>query len=142
MAEEIPQDVQLLLRDRVTSLEALTVLLLLRGTAPRRWSIAALTAETHTAPEPMLAAVELLRGASLIERELQRAEPRYYYVPSDAASGRAVDRLAREFEERRVAVISLLNSFALERVRNGAARAFADAFILKRSRPDKEDEDG
>jgi hypothetical protein len=45
-----------------------------------------------------------------------------------------VDRLAIVYGEHRLEVMRLLSAHALERIRNSAARAFADAFVIGRKK--------
>ncbi len=141
MPEEITADLLALLRDRVTSLESLTLLLLLRSTAPRRWSATALSHETSISAEPTHRALESLLGHDLIAR-LGGPEPLFHYAPEDNTDARTVDALARLFHDNRVGIITILNAYAVERMRHGAVRAFSDAFLLRKPKPDKDEDDG
>ncbi len=52
----------------------------------------------------------------------------------------AVHELSALYARDRAAVMDLLTETALERLRDGSARAFADAFVLRK--PKKGDHDG
>lgn len=52
------------------------------------------------------------------------------------AADPAFDAVMRLYENDRAAVLSTLSKISLERIRSMAARAFADAFVLRKKRDD------
>jgi DNA-binding IclR family transcriptional regulator len=130
MSEPIPDDLGQLLRERVASLEGLEVVLLLRRDPDRSWPADEL-AERLSIPESLLdpVLVELAQQGLLAT-----SDQRWRYAPASAELAASIDRLALLYDERRLEVMRLLSAHALERIRNSAARAFADAFVIKRKK--------
>jgi len=130
MSEPIPDDLGHLLRDRVGSLEGLETVLLLRRDPGRSWPVDEL-AERLSIPVGLLDSVlgELAQQGLLV-----KSEQRWRYGPASDELAAAVDRLALLYDERRLEVMRLLSAHALERIRDSAARAFADAFVIKRKK--------
>ena len=58
--------------------------------------------------------------------------PAYRFAPSSPELGAAVAALERAYAEQRLAVIRLMSENAIERLRTGATRAFADSFLVVR----------
>jgi hypothetical protein len=113
----------------VRSVVALEALLLLRATRPRPWSAAALSAElridSHFAEDQLaeLARVGLVQPFS--------GEATYRYAPEPAERDALVEQLEIAYAERRVSVVTLIYAAPSDR-----ARAFADAFRIRRERED------
>ncbi len=130
MSDPIPADLGQLLRERVASLEGLEAMLLLRRDPTRAWSADAL-AQRLSIPETFLDPVlhELVASGLLAVDDTG-----WRYAPHSPALAAAVDRLALLYDERRLEVMRLLSAHALERIRDSAARAFADAFVIKRKK--------
>jgi DNA-binding IclR family transcriptional regulator len=130
MSEPIPDDLGQLLRERVASLEGLEVVLLLRRDPDRSWPADEL-AERLSIPASLLdpVLVELAQQSLLAT-----SDQRWRYAPASAELAATIDRLALLYDERRLEVMRLLSAHALERIRNAAARAFADAFVIKRKK--------
>jgi hypothetical protein len=137
-AYDIPEAVQALLRDHVTSFEALAALLLLRSNPNARWSVEAIAREIRMLPDSTVAALQALRASALVACQCEGAQLLCQYAPGNPWLASAADALAQAFEDHRVAVISCMNANALERVRSGAIRTFSDAFLIKK----KEGQDG
>jgi hypothetical protein len=69
-----------------------------------------------------------MRG--LVSRRDGAPQAVYCYSPQDPKLHEAVVGLAREYREQPIAIIKLLSTNAIERVRTAALRTFADAFVI------------
>lgn len=125
----IPEDVRALLRTCVSSYEELEVLLLL-AREPDEHVTAAAVADRVRVPVPaVVAALDTLVDAGLLEAD--RAAGTFGYRPrADRAA--AVARLLEEARENPVAIIRVMSTNAIERIRLSAVNMFADAFVLGR----------
>lgn len=137
-ANQIPEAVQALLREHVTSFEALAVLLLLRADPNARPTIEAIASQIPMPLDLTVGVIHSLRESALVACKPDAQQMFCHYAPGNPQLARATDALAHTFEEQRVAVISFMNANAIERVRSGALRTFSDAFIIRK----KEDNDG
>jgi DNA-binding IclR family transcriptional regulator len=133
MAEPIPSDLLELLRQRVGSLEELEVLLLLQRTRERRWEVFEITRELGLPDGIVDTTLVALRSQGFVASEGPGGRE-WNYQPRTAELAALVERLAAVYVERRLEVMRLLSAWALERVRDSAARAFADAFVLRRKK--------
>jgi hypothetical protein len=122
----IPDDVSALLHDRVSSFEELEVLLLIRGNPSRAWSVEAITLSLNLGADEADAALTKLVVLGLMRRE----ESGLFYSPGEYSA--TIDRLARAYEENRMQLMKQMTDNAIERLRTGAARAFARAFVIRR----------
>jgi hypothetical protein len=93
---------------------------------------------TNIPQEIVRVAVDGLRASNLVRAEGAISDACFRYAPATAALALASDRLALAFQENRATIISLMSRHAIDRVRSGAMRAFADSFILGK----KDSEDG
>lgn len=137
---DIPSDVLALLQDRLAGLDELEVLMLVRSDAPRRWTAAAVADRLGLPESSSDAALDSLCAAQLLVADggAGGAERQYGYGPATPELERAVTSLADVYEERRLEVMRILSDSALERIRSAAARTFADAFVIGRSKGKKD----
>jgi DNA-binding IclR family transcriptional regulator len=133
MAEPISSDLLELLRQRVGSLEELEVLLLLQRTRERRWAIFEIARELGLPDSIVDTTLVTLRSQNFVAAE-GPGDAEWNYQPRTAELAALVERLAAVYVERRLEVMRVLSARALERVRDSAARAFADAFIIRRKK--------
>jgi hypothetical protein len=134
MSDSIPEDIGVLLRDGVGSLEGLEVLLLLRKDRERVWpidEIARRLSIPQASIEPAL--LDPCHHGLLAHTRAPGVEA-WQYAPRTAELEALVDRLASIYDDRRLEVMRLLSAHAMERIRNSAARAFADAFVFGRKK--------
>lgn len=136
MNDELGDKTRTLLRDFITSFEMLEIFLLLHANAAHDWSAAEVTARVRIADELVARALESLRARHLIRGSPPLPPGRFQYAPGNRDLADAADELARDFAERRAAVLSTMSTNAIERLRSGALNAFADAFILGSKRKD------
>jgi hypothetical protein len=130
---EIPEEVRALLYDRIHTYEQLETVILLFRRSGQLWTAAMVSAELKI---PMEAAREALQG--LAAQGVLRVTPevptlRYDWKPELQP---IVDNLIRVYDENRLELMSIMSTNAIERMRTGALRAFANAFVFGRKRDD------
>jgi DNA-binding MarR family transcriptional regulator len=139
--DRLPDEVRALLRERIESyeeLEALLALERLRGTGR---TAEELSGAVHVDVPLIERALRSLEARALIERRAPsaqnsalRPEPRYFYAPASTQLDSAVRALAMAYAEQPIPIIKIMSENAIQRLRTGAARAFADAFILRKDK--------
>jgi hypothetical protein len=142
MNDEPGEKTRALLRDLITSFEMLEIFLLMRADPDLSWTVQSVASRVHVSDDIVARALQALHVSQLIELitdpganpSAQRAQ--YRYGPGTPALVEAADELARDYSERRAAVLSTMSTNAIERLRSGALSAFADAFILGSKRKD------
>jgi hypothetical protein len=132
MTGEFPEAVKALLRDHVTSFEKLEVLLLLSGEPHQAWTTASLSSRVHVPEDLIVEALDALQRSRLVGSTAGAGQRVVRYAPATAELAHAARELLRVFPDQRAAIIGFMNANAIERVRSGAIRTFADAFILKK----------
>jgi hypothetical protein len=122
-----PENIRHFIADHIGSVSELETLLLLRHRSDQAWTAAAVAREMYVPVET--AATHLSRFASvgLLTLSAGPDGPAYSYAPRSAELDKLTGALADLYRERRVAVISLIYSGPIEKV-----RSFADAFRLRR----------
>lgn len=135
MTEAISAEVRELLRDPVTSFERLEVLLLLQGAPEHPFDAATVSSRVRMPQDTVIAALEALAERQLIDKVQTSTPPTYRFVPT-APHAEAVRALAHAYDEQRAAVMSIMNTNAIERLRSSTIRTFADSFLLRRKKPD------
>jgi hypothetical protein len=129
--EELPEDVQALLAERLGSISELETLLLLRRTAPLEWGPHAVAAELRIEPRAAEEHLAALTARELFAWREVEGDVQYRFEPATEALRRAVDGLAVSYEKRRVTVVHTIYSRPADRI-----RVFADAFRLRRDPDD------
>lgn len=121
---DLPEEIRQFIAAHVTSVAQLELLLLLRSEREREWTASevgrALYADTNGITEQLN---ELLAKGLLYVTHTPEA--RYRYRP-DGDTDTLIGRLATLYQERRVAVISLIYAEPTHK-----ARSFADAFRIR-----------
>jgi len=136
MNDELGDKTRTLLRDFITSFEMLEIFLLLQANAGRDFGAAEVARHTHIGDDLAVRALESLHARRLIQGPPPLPAGHFRYSPANRELADAADELARDFAERRAAVLSTMSTNAIERLRSGALTAFADAFILGSKRKD------
>ena len=128
---QLPEEVRALLRERIESYEQLEVLFALRNDRREQTAqeMSVQLAIDRTLADSTLAE---LQAQGLAELRGRDPEPRYLYAPANPQLDQAVAHLARLYAEQPIAILKILSANAIRRVRTGALRAFADAFILRK----------
>lgn len=136
LSEQIPPEVQELLRDCVPSFEALEVLLRLRAEGGPT-----ATESIHKRlklPESVIdEALEMLCQRGLVASREHEGTVLYAYDPRPSDREKSVEWLARAWSEGGVMIAKALTANAIDRVRNSASRTFSDAFLLWRKDKDR-----
>ncbi|MET0342280.1 MAG: hypothetical protein ABW252_14850 [Polyangiales bacterium] len=129
----IPEPVRDLLRERVHAFEHLEILLRMKAEAPGALGVDALTSALRI-PESL---VEPALVHLAVEELLVATAPRTYrYAPASASLDEAVSALAVCYADSRVELFRLISSNAIERLRSGSLKIFAEAFRLRRKKKD------
>jgi hypothetical protein len=136
MNDELGDKTRTLLRDFITSFEMLEIFLFLHANSGSSWGAAEVAGQVHVPGDLVERALESLRTRRLIQGSPPQPPGRFQYAPGNRELADAADELARDFAERRAAVLSTMSTNAIERLRSGALNAFADAFILGSKRKD------
>lgn len=129
-SEEIPQPVRRLIAEHIESVVQAEVLLLLHAQAPAPASadfVATQLRVDHAWAQAQLDNL-CLRGLLRCSDPPQRL---YHYAPASPDLDSAVTGLAQAYENRRVTIINLIYSKPPDAIRN-----FADAFRLRKDKPD------
>lgn len=132
MAEhELPRELRELIRWNLESIDHMEMLVLLHRSAPRAWSLDELAHALHLPARTTAQCMEsLVRGElAAVARESTGTAPvpDYRYAPATDALSRAVDMLAREYDERPVALVTAVRSRP-----SVVLQSFADAFRVRR----------
>jgi hypothetical protein len=125
-----------LVANRVDSFEKLEIIIALHRATRSTMSIADLVGDLKLARDIVLQAVTDLREASLVDVS---AGGDVQLLPPTSEDRAAVAELVRLYETDRLAIIKKLSEVALNRIRNMASRAFADAFVLRKKPKDEKD---
>jgi hypothetical protein len=120
--EDVPAGARRLIDQHIHSVEQLEVLLLLRATPDKAWTIAEVARAMVSQPDT---ARQRLRDLSA--RRLLRTDGDTYTYGPDPATDRAVGELAAAYATRRIKVVGLI--FAKP---SDAVLGFSDAFRLRK----------
>jgi hypothetical protein len=129
---DIPHAVRAWLYEHVRTYDELETLLLLHRQRDRDWSAAALAEALKIAPA--VAAEALAEFARRGLAAPGAAPDAFRYRPATPELELLVDHLARAYADDRLTVIELMTANAIERMRTGAMRVFADAFVVGRKK--------
>jgi hypothetical protein len=128
---EVPDDVQAFMQDYVDSYEELEVLLLAHRTCDQ-WRSAAAIAEQLPLPGISAETAEVLVTRGLLSVQTTEIGPIYTFAPADPVLEAAVTRLAQWYTSAPLAVMKLMMTHAMNRLRVRALQRFAEAFVLRR----------
>ncbi len=132
---DISEDVRALLREHLTSFERLEIVLLLRAYPGQDWDVAAVSERTRIPPELVLEALQGLEASGLIRAATRDPMP-VRYGPTSVGLAEVMGGLEKAYHEQRAIVMSLMSVNAIERIRSGSMRAFADSFMSGRKKRD------
>ena len=125
---------QAFVSEHIESFEQLELLLLLRSDPDGYWTADAFARLTRTALPLIMPALEALQTHGLVRVRAAAGEPSYLYGPMDPQLDAAVGALAQIYDERPIEIIKLMSANAIGRLRTAAIRAFADAFLFRKSK--------
>lgn len=129
---DIPPAAEALLREHVHTFEELEVLVMLYRARPAAHDAEAIAAALKA---PVEATREALAGLTARGLAAAADAARQYRYAADSHHDAAVAALDRAYEENRLAIMRRMSENAIGRMRTGAMRAFADAFVIGR-KPD------
>lgn len=121
----VSEQLKKFLEQRLSTLQHIEVVLLLRGDPARSWTAPEVAATLGSAPETAAMRLFLLASGGLIAFE-PNSIPRYRYANTDAATDSMLQELTEVFTANPEAVAA-----AVEAPRD-PIRSFADAFKLKK----------
>jgi hypothetical protein len=130
-SSQLPDVVDALLRECVYTFDELEVLLLLQQDRARRWHAADVAAAVHLGDAETAAVLTTLVDRHLLSERSQDTPPSYAIGDGRPDLDAALAALADIAAESRLAIIRVMNANAVERLRTKAARAFADAFLMR-----------
>jgi Mn-dependent DtxR family transcriptional regulator len=134
VSSDVPANVRDLLQ-RVDTFEKLELIVLLCK-ARAAVSVTELALRLKLGREVIRQAVSELRSVALVDLT---STDSVQLLPPTERDRDAVDELVKVYEEDRLAVVKVLGEIAMQRIRNMASQAFADAFVL-RKKPRGEDD--
>jgi hypothetical protein len=132
---DLPAELRDLL-ERIDSFEKLEVL---AHTVPQpgiAFAIAALAEVLRLPADGIESAADELAAAGFVRRG---AGGTVSYVAAPGADDAAIRALVRLYEQDRLLVLRALTRSAMDRLRSSAARTFADAFLVRRPRKERDD---
>lgn len=127
----ISDEVSAFLREYIDSYECLEVLLLLRRERTA-WTAEALCTRLETRTPVIDDALAFLVRGRLLKTAGRKLGALYAYAGEDSAKDAIVSSLECAYRDEPIKIMQLLSSNAIERMRTGAIRAFADAFTLRK----------
>lgn len=126
MSDAFPEEIRQFLAEHISSVAQLEVLLLLRGEPDRAWTADEVSTALATTSEMATEQLSDLQNRGLVASTAGNS-PAWQYKPATAELDERVGRLDQTYNERRVAVITVIYSQPLDKV-----RTFADAFRLRK----------
>ncbi len=127
MSNEFSPTIKQFISDQFDSVAELELLLLLRSDPLRAWTAEEAGAALYASPEAVSLLMHALQSKRLLTAE--GSERLFVYRPESEEAVRLVDELANLYRERRVAVITLVYSKPIEKI-----RSFADSFRLRKDK--------
>lgn len=127
---EVPEDARRLLASRITSVEQLEILLLMRREPSRAWTPAAIAEELRTSETSAVKRLSDLKREELVE-PVPNSPEAFRYAPRGEWLRCAVDSLAALYAESPYRVIDLIFSKPIDDL-----RVYADAFRYRKDQRD------
>jgi hypothetical protein len=129
--DALPKEAQQLLNDCVNPHESLLILTAMWENRDQEWSEETLRS-TLQAADGIPEALRSLQASGLVRATSTAAGSSYVYAPRTPALDAAVETLVRIYREQPTAVIKFIGANAIQRVRKGALRTFAELVHLLR----------
>jgi DNA-binding MarR family transcriptional regulator len=129
MADDFSSDVKQFIDQNIESLAQLETLLLMRQDPQRGWDAAEIAKALYLPPEMATTLLTDFSRRGFVKAE-SAGETRYFYNIADTSLEQLINQVASAYQERRVAIISLIYSKPLNKV-----QTFADAFRLRKETP-------
>ena len=132
MSTSLSQALRKLLDTHVESFEKLELLMLLRRAPSGSQTAGELALALSLGADEIREIVAALSAAGLVTRA---PDGRIALAPQPAEQRAVLDELARVYEDDRIVLVKAIAETAMERLRNLAGRAFADAFVIRKKPP-------
>lgn len=132
-SSKLPDDVQVLLREHIECFEELHLLLLL-VTERREWSVQELMSRLRLSQPSVATALASLLSHGLVSLAAPAGHSSPSYRYASGAHDLAVATLARVYHDHPIAVMRLMGTLSIERIRADAMRAFVDAFLFRKGK--------
>ncbi|MEW6612666.1 MAG: hypothetical protein ACOY5C_09520 [Pseudomonadota bacterium] len=126
--EDIPQEIKDFIVKHINSVEQLEILLLLQGSPAREWSARDVAQELRSDTHSVAARMADLHARGFLHSQ-ETPVPTYRFNPANAQEAQLVAKLASVYAQRRMAVINLIFSKPIDKI-----RVFADAFNLRKDK--------
>jgi hypothetical protein len=126
MANDFPAEIEQFIAQHIESLAQLEMLLLLRTESTRSWSCFDLARQLYITPDVCTGIVADLERRGFVLRDAADSSLARYRS-TGVSVDQLIDQLAALYQQRRVAVITLIYSKPVKKV-----QTFADAFRLRR----------
>jgi hypothetical protein len=131
---ELPEEIQLFVREHIESHEQLAIVLLLRSRPDQALDGSAISTELRLPEAFVDEALHALGQRTLVTQSPGADGPLFSYSPETPALAELVSKLAQLNVDRRLDVMRLMTANSIERLRAKAVSTFADAFLLRRGR--------
>ena len=127
MGDDFPPELEQFIAKHIESLAELEALLLMHAEPDRQWDCAKLSQQLYISADMCGGIVLDLERRGFVKRESEEGDDPFRYHAASAEIDRLVTDLAALYQQRRVAVITLIYSKPVKKV-----QTFADAFRLRR----------
>lgn len=117
----------------IESLEKLELLCRLERQRDRAHKPAVLASELGTTTDSVAIALDELVASGLASRDRGGG---YWYAPASAAVDGAVAELIGLYQEDQIRILRAMSKAAFDRIRS-SAREFADAFVIRKRKPEE-----
>ncbi len=134
MYRNIPNNVLALLHERIVGFDELKALLLVRSDASKIWTASSVAESLGLSASWSEAALENLCAGGLLVGNGQGLERQFSYRPVSTELESTVTSLAAIYGYRRIDVMRILSSKAMNRIRWAAVQAFASALVFRAER--------
>ena len=132
-ANQIPETIKAFLFERIHTHEELEVVVLLARAGAQRWTEAAIAEELKIVVSLVTDALKALSNRDIVYALTENATASWHINPACEARLRELVAL---YDQQRLEIVMLMSTNAIDRVRTGAMRTFADCFFLGRKRDD------
>lgn len=129
----LDEEVRAFLRHHIDSFESLEVLLLLYRERTA-WTADELCRRFRVRAPVIDDAIASLVRARLVNATERNVLTSYRYADEDSVRDALVASLERTYRDEPIQVMQLMSANAIERLRSGAIRAFADAFVFRKDK--------
>lgn len=126
----VPDDVQRLIDEHITSVEQLEILLLLAARPDVAWTPKQVSEEIRTSTSSAVSRLQDLRSHGFLVA-VGRGGDAFQFQPGSDATRTAVEHLATLYRERRFTIIDRIFAKPIDRL-----RVYADAFRFRKDKPD------